>query len=61
MTAAPANMVAMSTSWPGQSTKETCLNNYKVDSQLGVVHLGLSSIFDPKDLKHSGGLQVGHL
>lgn len=61
MTAAPANIVAMSTSWPGQSTKDTCLINKRVDSQPGVVHLGLSSFSDPKDLKHSGGGQVGHL
>lgn len=25
MTAAPASIVAISTSWPGQSTNETCL------------------------------------
>ena len=61
MTAAPASIVAMSTSWPGQSTNETCLISKRVESHPGVVHLGLSSFSEPKDLKHSGGWQVGHL
>lgn len=61
MTAAPASMVAMSTSCPGQSTKDTCLINKRVESQPGVVHFGESSLPDPKDLKQSGAGQVGHL
>ena len=61
MTAAPASMVAMSTSCPGQSTKDTCLIKSKVEVHPGVVHLGESSFSEPKDLKHSGAGQVGHL
>lgn len=61
MTAAPASIVAMSTSWPGQSTKDTCLMSKSVESQPGVVHLGESSLLEPKDLKQSGVGQVGHL
>lgn len=54
-------MVAMSTSWPGQSTNDTCLISSSVDSQPGLVHLGVSSLNEPNDLKHSGGGHVGHL
>ncbi len=61
MTAAPASIVAMSTSCPGQSTKDTCLIKRRVDVHPGVVHLGESSFSEPKDLKHSGGAHVGHL
>jgi len=33
MTEAPASIVAMSKSCPGQSTKETCLTNYNLAEQ----------------------------
>ena len=59
MTAAPASIVAMSTSCPGQSTKDTCLISCRVDSQ--VLHFGLSSFLEPNDLKHSGEGHTGHL
>jgi len=61
MTAAPANIVAISTSCPGQSTKETCLISKRFESHPGVLHFGLSSFSEPKDLKQSGAGQVGHL
>jgi hypothetical protein len=50
ITAAPASIVAMSTSWPGQSTKDTCLKRWRFDSQPLVVHFGLSYFSEPKDL-----------
>ena len=44
MTAAPASIVAISVSWPGQSTKETCLISTRFVLQCK--HFGESSFFE---------------
>jgi len=61
MTAAPLSIVAMSISCPGQSTKEICLCNSYLPSHSLFSHFGLSSLSEPKALKHSGGLHSLHL
>jgi len=61
MTAAPASIVAIKISCPGQSTNETCLISCRVVPQSGVVHSITSGLLELKDLKHCGAGQFGHL
>lgn len=61
ITAAPVNIVDNRMSWPGQSTKETCLTNCSSASHSLLVHLGRSSCALEKDLNASGPVHLVHL
>lgn len=58
ITAAPFNIVAIRMSWPGQSTKDTCLTNSNLPGQPGLEQGNESSRPDPPDTKQAGR---GHL
>lgn len=50
ITAAPFNMVAIRMSWPGQSTKLTCLTSRKRPEQAGRKHGKWSSLEEPPEI-----------
>lgn len=50
MTAAPFSIVAMRMSWPGQSTKDTCLTSWKRPEHAGLVQGKESSLEDPPEM-----------
>lgn len=54
ITAAPFNIVAIRMSWPGQSTKETCLTNSNLPGHPGLEHGNESSRPEPPETKHAG-------